>query len=233
MTKSLLEQLEEFDTALLANTIGYIDPTPPDQWYMGGTIQSLTPALGPTVGVAAICEVDSSTPGGEWEMDAYDRQLVEFERFELPIVWVVKTVGSRPDHECVLGDGMAKSLTSVGCVGIVTDGGVRDVDGLLSTSFAAYARGTVIHHSAMRMRQATEPIEIGGITVASGDVIHANKEGVIKIPPTCVEQLPERAAAMVAYEHDNHAHLRRTDLDWATKQQMAVERRKKYGFVKR
>jgi len=232
ITKSLIEQLEEFDTALLANTIGYIDATPAEQWYMGGMIRSLTPSLGPTVGVAAICEVDSSSPGGESDMDAFGRQLAEFERSELPIVWVVKAVGSRPDHECVLGDGMAKTLTSVGCIGIVTDGGVRDVDGLLSTSFAAYGRGTVIHHAAMRMRAATTPIEIGGITVASGDVIHANKEGVIKIPPACVEQLPERAAAMIAYEHENHAHLRRTDIDWATKQKMTVARRGKYGFVK-
>ena len=52
MTKFLLEQLEEFDTALLANTIGYIDATPAEQWYMGGMIRSLTPALGPAVGVA-------------------------------------------------------------------------------------------------------------------------------------------------------------------------------------
>jgi len=33
--KSILEQLAEYDTALVANTIGYLDPTPPHQWYMG------------------------------------------------------------------------------------------------------------------------------------------------------------------------------------------------------
>jgi len=147
-------------------------------------------------------------------------------------VWVAKAVGSRPDHECVMGDGMEKFLTSVGCIGIVTDGGVRDIDGLLSTSFAAYARGVVIHHCALLIRHAAEPVEIGGITVAAGDVIHANKEGVIKIPETCVEALPERAAAMRAYEHENHAHLPRTDLDPAAKQRMAAERRERYGFLK-
>ena len=230
ITKSLLEQLAEFDTALLANTIGYIDPTPPEQWYMGSMIQSLTPVLGPTVGVAAICEVDTSTPGGDPDIDEFNRQLAEFDRSELPIVWVAKAVGSRPEHECVMGDGMAKHLTSVGCIGIVTDGGVRDVDGLLSTSFAAYARGVVIHHCALRIRHAEKPIEMGGITVASGDVIHANKEGVIKIPLTCIEQLPERAVAMRAFEHDGHAQLRRTDLDLAAKQKMAGERKERYGF---
>jgi hypothetical protein len=230
ITRAQLEQLTEFDTALLANTIGYIDPTPAEQWYMGGMIQSMTPGLGPTVGLAAVSEVDTSTPGSDPDVREYHRQLGEFDRSDLPVVWVVKAVGSRPEHECVLGDGMAKLLTSVGCVGMVTDGGVRDVDGLLSTSFAAYARGVVIHHCALRFRPAEGPVEVGGIEVATGDVIHADKGGVIKVPPGCIERLPERASALRAFEHERHAHLRRTDIDLAEKLRILDGIKEKYGF---
>src|SRR5689334_15980665 len=69
VTRPLLEQLLEFDTALLANTISAIDPTPVDRWYMGGSIQSVTPGLGPTAAVAYTCELDSSTPGGTADLD--------------------------------------------------------------------------------------------------------------------------------------------------------------------
>ena len=36
------------------------------QWYMGGSIQSVTPQLGPTVGIAFTCELEAklSCPGG-------------------------------------------------------------------------------------------------------------------------------------------------------------------------
>jgi regulator of RNase E activity RraA len=136
-----LANLREYDTALVANTIGYIDPTPAHEYYMAGYIQSVTPTLGPTVGVAATCEMHTSSPGGVHDVDGYLRQLEQMQRIEEPVVWVVKTTGSRPDHECVLGDGMGKDVHSVGCVGAVTDGGVRDIAGLMTIPFAVYSRG--------------------------------------------------------------------------------------------
>ena len=114
--KTLIQQLGDFDTALIANTIGYIDPTPVHEWYMGGSIASLTPSVGPTVGVAMTCEVDSSSPGNRADFELYYALLEEIRRSEVPVVVVAKAVGARPDHECIIGDGMAKMLHSVGCV---------------------------------------------------------------------------------------------------------------------
>src|SRR5215467_3372412 len=95
---AVLEGLREFDTALVANTIGYVDPTPAHEYYMAGYIQSVTPSLGPTVGVAATCEIDTSSPGDVHEFDGYLRQLEQIAKTQEPVVWVVKTSGSRPDH---------------------------------------------------------------------------------------------------------------------------------------
>lgn len=197
---------------------------------MSGQIQSVTRSLGPTVGVAVTCEIDTSTPGATPEWDAYYNQINEISNMKVPAVWVAKTVGSRPDHECVLGDGMGKTLFAAGCIGVVTDGGVRDVHGLLSIPFAAYCRGTTIHHCAIRFLKSGEPVEIGGITIRPGDVLHANTEGVIRIPSSCLKELPARATQMRAFEHAAHCILRRTDLAVAEKRQRVGQLLAEYGF---
>lgn len=230
--RSILEELREFDTALLANTIGYIDPTAPHEYYLGGSIRSVTPSLRSTVGVAATCELDSSSPGGAPDMEPFWRQVEAISQVKAPVVWVVKTVGSRPDHECVLGDGMGKALFAAGCAGVVTDGGVRDINGLSNIPFSAHARGVTIHHGALRFRKLDEPVEVGGVTIRPGDVIHANAEGVIRIPSKCLEQLPAKATQMRAFEHDAHRWLRRTDLTIVEKRNQVGKLLTEYGFHK-
>lgn len=229
LAAALLE-LRDFDTALLANTIGYIDATPPDRWYAGGSIRSVTPTIAPSCGIAVTCKLDSSTPGQTADMDAFWMQLEQMQHARVPTVWVVQCIGSRPDHECVIGDGMGKMLAAVGCVAVVTDGGVRDIRGLHTIPIAAYCRGPVIHHGPMRITAAGEPVEIGGITINAGDVLHGDAEGVIKIPRACVTKLSEAAVRMRAAENDVHLLLRRLDLSVAEKRSAVPRIFDKFGF---
>lgn len=212
MLRTHLQRLAEYDTALLANLMRFVDDTPAHLWYMSHDIGALLPSVGPTVGVAVTCELDTSTPDHESDgnADGFWSQLDQMERMDVPTVWVVKCVGSRPQHECIMGDGMGKLLRAAGCVGVVTDGGLRDLDGLRSIGFAAYGTGVTIHHCKLRVRQTDSPVDVGGITINPGDMIHANSEGVIRIPECAVAKLADRAPAYRAFEHDAHQLFRRT-----------------------
>lgn len=226
--KTTIEQLREFDGALIANTLCSVTTTPPHEVYMEGGIQSVTPGLGPAVGVAITCEVDSSTPGNQADLEAFWDQLAEMEALGVPSIWTVKTVGSRPGFECVIGDGMAKLLKSSGCEALVTDGGVRDVAGLFAANFATYSRGVCIHHTALRFLNPGVPVEVGGLTISPGDLIHASAEGVIRVPRERADLTIEKCPAMRAFEHEVHASWRRTDMTIAEKRQVAGKLLEKY-----
>lgn len=225
-----LQGLMEFDTALLSNTRGYIDTTPEHTWYMGGYIQSQTPSIGPIAGIAATCKIDTSTPGRDPDFDLYYEHLDTIAAIDLPVIWVVETVGSRPDFECVTGDGMAKALHAAGCLGVVTDGHCRDIAGCETVPFAVHCRGTIGHHAALRAKEIDTPVEVGGITVSPGDIIHADREGVIKISDEIAPLLVEKAPLMRAFEQEGHALIRRTDISGAEKKQIASKLLKKWGF---
>ena len=125
---------------------------------------------------------------------------------------------------------MAKTLHAAGCIAVVTDGGARDLHAFPSIPFAAYGTGKTIHHCPIHFRRTNQPINVGGITIRPGDLIHANAEGVIRIPGSCIEKLPERALAMRAFEQDAHRHLRRTDLTAGQKRDLVASLVGKYGF---
>ena len=230
--KGHLQQLAEFDTALLANLLGFVDSTPTHHLYMSNQIRALIPDVGPTVGVAVTCELDTSTPNDETDGDteAFWQQLAEMESMDVPTVWVVSCVGSRPGHECIMGDGMGKLLRTSGCVGAVTNGGARDLSGLRSIGFAVYGTGVMIHHCRMRVRTIGVPVDIGGISINPGDIIHANAEGVIRIPDSAVLKLLEQAPAYRAFDHEAHQLFRRTDLTVAQKREQFDTVFNKYGF---
>ena len=230
ITKTLINQLREFDTPLLANTIGYIDDMPDDEYYMGGSIRCMTPTLTPMVGVAFTCEIDSSSPDREKNVSPFFEQVARMYDSQLPVVWVVRGVGSRPDHECLVGDGMAKNLRSAGCIGAVCEGGARDFAGCMATGFSVFCKGPVPHHTPFYVESTDQPVQVGGITINPGDILHGDGEGVIKIPATCAEALPERAIAMRGVENEFHVELGRDDISQSRKSTVQTEYLRKYGF---
>ena len=85
----------------------------------------------------------------------------------------------------VTGDlllGMAKNR---GILGLVTDGLIRDLAGVLAVGLPAYCAG-ITPNSPARNGPGTvgHPVVVGGVSVASGDIILGDNDGIVVVPRT-------------------------------------------------
>ncbi|HEY1932971.1 MAG TPA: ribonuclease activity regulator RraA [Acetobacteraceae bacterium] len=115
----------------------------------------------------------------------------------------VLVVDSRGDPRAAsAGDLYVGRLKARGCAGIVTDGGLRDSDGIFKTGLAAYCRrpssppSPIVHHPV----DLNLPIGCGGVAVYPGDVIVGDADGVVVIPPDIADEVAEEALATTMYE---------------------------------
>lgn len=96
-----------------------------------------------------------------------------------------------------LGDVLALRARARGAAGIVTDGGVRDVDAVAAVGLPVYCTGA--HPAVLGRRHVPWDTDLtvacGGTTVQPGDVLVGDSDGVVVIPPGLAAQIADEALA--------------------------------------
>jgi len=124
----------------------------------------------------------------------------------------VLVVDARGDARAAsAGDLFVGRLKARGCAGIVTDGGLRDTEGVAKTGLPAYHRRpssppSGIVHQPMDLNL---PIACGGVAVYPGDVIVGDCDGIVVIPPDIVDAVAEEALASTLYDEFAEAEVAR------------------------
>jgi 5-oxopent-3-ene-1,2,5-tricarboxylate decarboxylase/2-hydroxyhepta-2,4-diene-1,7-dioate isomerase len=94
-----------------------------------------------------------------------------------------------------IGDIYAMRATTLGAVGIVTDGATRDTPALVAMDIPVYHRashGSTYRRHHMPVDQQV-PIACAGVTVLPGDVMVGDDEGVVCVPAALVEEVAVEA----------------------------------------
>lgn len=220
---ALIEQLREFEAALIAESMAAMGCREPEKYYVGSMVRRMMDRKGLTAGVALVLEADTSTPGEKPSFPDYWDCLTRITETEEPVMLIMKTVGSRPEHECVCGDGMCKALDAAGGVAIVTDGPVRDLEGISKTGIDIYASGTVTDHATIiSYRWSQGPVDIGGVSMENGDLIIGDNDGVIKLPREYHAGIVEACLLSRDFESRVHTFWRRSDKSPAEKKEYAT-----------
>jgi regulator of RNase E activity RraA len=102
-----------------------------------------------------------------------------------------------------MGELSAETLSLRGIRGYVVDGGCRDSEFILQTGFPVWSRYlTPVDVVGRWMAEAFgQPIEIGGVTIRSGDLIFADRDGVVVIPHEIAQEVTNQVEQVMHTEN--------------------------------
>jgi regulator of RNase E activity RraA len=199
LTPEQLEELRAIDSPTISNAIETFNLRPRVEGFVGYDIRCIFPELPPTVGFAVTCTVDSTTEG---------RQGIGFhnlynllETAPKPAVVVMQDVGPDRLHSCHAGEIMATTMKRLGAVGILTDGGLRDVQQIHALgSFQLFCPGLVVSHGNPICVSVGDEVTISGLRIRMGDLLHGDANGVVLVPEGCIADLVPAARGILAQE---------------------------------
>ena len=109
------------------------------------------------------------------------------------------------NHDIALmGELSAQTLQARGVLGYVVDGGSRDTELVLAQGFpvfCAFLTPSDIVECWIPDRYG-EPVTIGDVTIATGDYLLGDRDGVVVIPRACAEEVVARTEEVVATESE-------------------------------
>jgi 4-hydroxy-4-methyl-2-oxoglutarate aldolase len=100
------------------------------------------------------------------------------------------------------GEVSSSTHKALGCVGTITDGGIRDLDEMTAAGFKALARRLVVGHAFSTPIRWGCDVEVFGVTVQPGQLLHADKHGFLIIPSDEETRVLEAARFMDSVECD-------------------------------
>ncbi len=212
LTPGELQALGRLDTCTVANAIETFGLRLRNEGYTGPAARCFTPQLPPVVGYAETLRVRSSSP--PWQRRFYlDRTdwWSALGQVPPPRILVVEDVDPKVGVGAFVGGVHAHVLRALGCVGVVTNGAVRDLPEVVEAGLQLFAGNLSPSHAYIHVVDYGQPVVVAGLTVAPGDLLHADQHGVVRVPPETAREIPAAAERMRRQEQSIRDYCRSQD----------------------
>jgi 4-hydroxy-4-methyl-2-oxoglutarate aldolase len=195
LEKTILDLLVGLATCDLANAIEVTGVRLRNEGYMDSTVRCLFPEFAPLMGYALTLRVRTGDPpiAGPAYVERAD-WWDQFLAIPEPRLLVVKAEPDDSGSGSILGEVHAHIYRGLGCVGLVTDGAVRDLPALRRLGFPVFAGHVSVSHAYAHVVEVGIPVVVGGLEVRTGDLIHGDGHGVLSVPLQVAHELPAIAA---------------------------------------
>ncbi|HPU84964.1 MAG TPA: RraA family protein [Candidatus Latescibacteria bacterium] len=190
LTPELIRKLESVDSPTISNAIERFKVRSRREGYMGPQIVCRFPHMGRIVGYATTCtivEYDENFPPDPRERFKW---LESIHKSPKPAICVVKDTCHRKGWSSHWGEIVGTQVQVLGARAIITDGAVRDLEALEAMGMKTWSEYVVVSHGWIDVGKADIPVEVGGLVVNPGDILHADMNGVVSIPAEVLDDMP-------------------------------------------
>ncbi len=217
LTDADLAALRHFDTPTVCNALEVVAPERRGFGYSVEPLYCPRPELPPIVGYArtgtirAMQRSDRDAAGDTAARLAYYDHIAEGPG---PTVVVIQDLDAIPGYGAWWGEVNTNIHQGLGALGVVTNGSIRDLDDA-AEGFQMLAGMPGPSHAWVRVVDHGVTVTVHGMTVAPGDLIHADRHGAVVIPPEVATAIPEAAARIAEDERRIIEASRRPDFSVA------------------
>lgn len=198
---ALLEHLRRFDTPTIANAIEVARGERSTSGFTRQRLVAARPAATPLVGYARTVMIRSATP---FEPATRRQKLLGYYEYVAtggpsPSIAVVQDI----DHQAGLGAFWGEVNTNVhwglGCIGALTNGSMRDLEAM-HPQFLCLAGTLSPSHAFVHVVDYRVKVDVFGLFVNDGDLLHADHHGAVVIPADIAERIPAAIDLMARRE---------------------------------
>ena len=191
ITQDQLESLKQLQSCAISNAIETFEVKPRNEGFMSSEIKCMFPNLGGMIGYATTAIIAADAPPSNNMNVPRPRWFDEVLKIPEPRVVVMHDLDAPNPVGSFWGEVQSNIHRRLGCVGTVTDGGVRDIDEMENLGFHAFSSGVLVSHAYIHVVDVNIPLNVGGQKVSPGDIIMGDKHGVLTIPKEIAADIPE------------------------------------------
>lgn len=199
-TTELFAHLRKFDTPTIVNALEIAQGQRFTTGFTRQTFIAAFPQHPPIVGYARTATIRCSTP-----YDPAQRrrnQLAYYEnlaRAPGPTIAVIQDIDEHAGLGAFWGEVNTHIHWGLGCVGTITNGSMRDL-AAMQPQFQCLAASLSPSHAWVQVVESGKPVEVFGMTVADGDIVHADPHGAVVIPAAALDRMADAIELMARRE---------------------------------
>ncbi len=192
--------LKAMPSPTIANAIETFKVRPREAGNLSSDIRARFANTGPMVGHAVTALIRAERGPFEGHRASVFAWWDYIQTIPVPRVVVAHDLDDPRGQGAQWGEVQANIHKALGCVGIVTDGSVRDLDEVRALGFQFFAACVSVSHANVHLVDFGLPVKVGGVWINPGELIHGDQHGVLTIPQEIADRIPEAAAGIEADE---------------------------------